>query len=328
MKSFIHKLYLVLCPLVLFVACNDDSYLGGHSTTEGAGVQAKVTAVSVSEQTPAITWSEGDCIALTTSYADSYSLNRIYQSGADGRTFTVQTGLPLYIKGNGTISAYAPVVGYDGTEPVIELSTTDQSAITDFIFATEEISRSSADVQLRFRRFHSKLHTTIKTADIEHIRKVVLSGFSHEASVDPYTWTVTSASAAADYSLISATDITSFDLTLIPQTIAADAVVPAQITLIGLNRSYELLLGNISLESDITLSMAIDVSTPEPTIAFSTDGVTWTNYEDKQSDGIGFDPSNDDSPWTNFEDKQENAATFVTDTVRWADSEAGGDVLS
>ena len=60
-----------LCPLVLFVACHDDSYLGGHFTTDGKGVQAQVTAVSVSEQTPAIAWTQGNIIALTTSYADN-----------------------------------------------------------------------------------------------------------------------------------------------------------------------------------------------------------------------------------------------------------------
>ena len=303
------KFQIVFC-LLSFVfclsSCQDDSYLGGHFTTEGQGTQAKVTAVSVSEQTPAIAWSEGDVIALTTSYADTYSLNRFYACGADGRTFAAQAGVPVYIKGNGYLTAYAPVVGTESAEPVIELNTANQTAVTDYIFAKEAISRSQADVQLRFRHVHAYLHTTIKTADSEHIRKIVLSGFSHEASVDPYTWDVTLTSAAADYTLSAASDITSFDLTLIPQTVAEDAVVPAHIVLIGTNRSYELALGTITLESDKTLNMAVDVSTPEPTVAFSTDGVTWTNYEDKLTNGIDFE----------------------SDTVRWSDSGKGGDVSS
>ena len=299
------RISLYLLCIVGLAGCKDDSYLGGHFTTDGKGVQAQVTAVSVSEQTPAIAWTQGDIIALTTSYADNYSLNRFYECAADGRTFTVQSGVPVYIKGNGFLCAYAPVVGTDGSEPVIELNTANQTAITDYIFSKEPISPSQAAVQLRFRRVYSRLHTTIKTADTEHIRKIVLSGFSHSATVNPYTWDITPA-AASVYTMASATDITSFDLTLIPQTITAEAVVPAHIVLIGTNRSYELPMGAVTMESDKTLSMAIDVSTPEPTLAFSTDGVTWTNYEDKQTNGVGFD----------------------SDTVRWSDSGKGGDVNS
>jgi len=301
------RIYLYLLSFVFCLSsCKDDSYLGGHSTTDGKGVQAKVTAVSVSQQTPAIAWKEGDVIALTTSYADTYSLNRFYDCAADGRTFTVHAGVPVYIKGNGFLCAYAPVSGTDGAEPVIELNTTNQQTVTDIIFAKEPISPNQADVQLRFRRVYSCLHTTIKTAHTEHIRKVELSGFYHTATVNPYTWDITASSAAADYTMISSTDITSFDLTLIPQEVSADAVVPAHIVLIGTNRSYELPMGSVTLESDKTLSMAIDVSTPEPTVAFSTDGVTWTNYEDKLANGVAFD----------------------SDTVRWSDSGKGGNVNS
>lgn len=300
------RIYLYLLSFVFCLSsCKDDSYLGGHFTTDGKGVQAQVTAVSVSEQTPAIAWTQGDVIALTTSYVDTYSLNRFYECAADGRTFTVQSGAPVYIKGNGFLCAYAPVVGTDGSEPVIELNTANQTAITDYIFAKEPISPSQAAVQLRFRRVYSRLHTTIKAADTEHIRKIVLSGFSHSATVNPYTWDITP-DAASVYTMASATDITSFDLTLIPQTITAEAVVPAHIVLIGTNRSYELPMGAVTLESDKTLSMTIDVSTPEPTLAFSTDGVTWTNYEDKQTNGV----------------------VFESDTVSWSDSGKGGDVSS
>jgi len=300
------RTFLYILCFIGITSCRDDAYLGGHFTTDGQGVQARVTAVSVSEQSPAIAWSDGAQIALTTSYADIYSLNRIYDCAADGRTFTVHDGLPVYIKGEGYLCAYAPVVGQDGEEPVIELNTTNQQAITDYIFAKEPVSPSQADVQLRFRRAYSRLHTTIKTADTEHIHKVVLSGFSHTALVDPYTWDITASSAPADYTFTSAADITSFDLTLIPQTVIAEEVIPAQVVLIGTNRSYELSMGAVTLESDKTLTMDIDISTPEPTIAFSTDGVTWTNYEDKLGNGVAFE----------------------SDTVRWSDSGKGGDVTS
>ena len=266
----------VLC-LIGMASCQDDSYLGGHYTTDGQGVQANVTAVSASEQTPAIAWTEGDLIALTTSYEDSYSRNRFYTCAADGRTFAAQAGLPVYIKGNGYLTAYAPVAGTDGAEPIIELNTLHQTAIIDYIFAKEPISPTQADVQLRFRRVHSRLRATIKTVETEQIRKIVLSGFSHTASVNPYSWELTLTSAAADLTMTDEAGIKSFELKMIPQTVDTAAVVPAQVVLIGTNRSYAIPMGTVTLESDKTLQMDIDVSSPEPTVAFSADGVTWTD---------------------------------------------------
>jgi len=266
----------VLC-LIGMASCQDDSYLGGHYTTDGQGVQANVTAVSASEQTPAIAWTEGDLIALTTSYEDSYSRNRFYTCAADGRTFTAQAGLPVYIKGKGYLCAYAPVAGTDGAEPVIELNALNQAAIIDYIFAKEPISPTQADVQLRFRRVHSRLRATIKTAETEQIHKIVLSGFSHTASVNPYSWELTLTSAAADLTMTDEAGIKSFELKMIPQTVDTAAVVPAQVVLIGTNRSYAIPMGTVTLESDKTLQMDIDVSSPEPTVAFSADGVTWTD---------------------------------------------------
>lgn len=297
---------LVLSSVFFFAGCNHDDYLGGHYTTEGQGVQARIRAVSATEHANPIVWKEGSQIAVTASYHDAGSLNRFYDCMADGQSFSVHTGLPMYIKGQGSFVAYAPVQGLDGEETVIELNTANQQEIVDYVYAVEPVSRDKEEVTFRFKHIYGILHTTVKTASTEHIRKVILSGFCHAASVNPYTWEISGMDAPSDYTLASASDITAFDLTLIPQTIDSSSVMPVQLTLIGTNRFYELTLNSFTLESDKELTMAVDISQPEPSVSFSFDGVTWTNYEDKLKNGVSFE----------------------SDSIVWTDSGKGVDVTS
>jgi len=299
----------ILCSLFsvfLLAACNQADYLGGHYTTDGQGVQARIHAVSATEHTNPIVWTEGSQIAVTASYPDAGSLNRFYDCMADGRSFSVHAGFPMYIKGQGSFVAYAPVQGRDGEETMIELNTSNQQEVVDYVYAIEPVSRGNEEVTFRFKHFYSTLHTTIQTAASENIRKVILSGFSHAATINPYTWEISAMDAPTNYTLASESDITAFDLTLIPQTIDSSSAMPLQLTLIGTNRFYELTLNTFSLESDKQLTMAVDISEPEPTVAFSLDGVTWTNYEDKLRNGVNFE----------------------SDTVVWTITDKGGDVTS
>ena len=297
---------LVLCSVLLLAGCKQDDYLGGHFTTDGQGVQARIHAVSATEHTNPIVWTEGSQIAVTASYQDAGSLNRFYDCMTDGKSFSVHAGFPMYIKGKGYFVAYAPVQGNDGEETVIELNTANQNLIIDYVYAVEPVSRSNEEVTFHFKHFYSALHTTVKTAATEHIRKVILSGLSHSATVNPYVWEISAMDAPTNYTLASESDITAFDLTLIPQVIDSSSVMPLQLTLIGTNRFYELTLNSFTLESDKQLSMAVDISEPEPTVSFSLDGVTWTNYEDKLRNGVSFE----------------------SDSVTWTSTDKGGDVTS
>jgi hypothetical protein len=305
-KMVNRSVFCILCSVLLLAGCNHDDYLGGHYTTEGQGVQARIQAVSATEHTNPIVWTEGSQIAVTASYLDAGSLNRFYDCQSDGKSFSVHAGLPMYIKGQGSFVAYAPVQGLDGEETVIELNTANQQDVVDYVYAVEPVSRDNAEVTFRFKHFYSNLHTTLKTAASEHIRKVILSGFSHAASVNPYTWEISAMDAPSNYTLASESDITAFDLTLIPQSIDSSSVMPVQLTLIGTNRFYKLTLNTFTLESDKELTMAVDISQPEPTVSFSFDGVTWTNYEDKLKNGVSFE----------------------SDTVVWTITDKGGDVTS
>ena len=306
MTNYKLKIFCLLASVLLFTGCKQDDYLGGHFTTDGQGVQARIFAVSATEHATPVVWTKGSQIALTSSYFDDSSLNRFYDCMEDGKSFSVHYGIPVYIKGSGLFVAYAPVAGNDGEETVIELNTAKQQDIVDYVYAVESVSKEKEEVTFHFRHFHSRLHTAIKTADSEHIRKVILSGFSHSAFVNPATWEISSLDTPSNYTIASETDISVFDLTLIPQVIDSSSVMPVQMTFIGTNRYYELTINKFTLESDKQLALEVDLSQPQPTLSFSLDGITWTNYEDKMKNGV----------------------TFACDSVVWTITDKGGDVTS
>ena len=283
------SLYSVLCILsaiaVLFPSC-DSEYFAGHVTTAGAGSQLNLTADITSVLTPSASFAAGDSIAVTTSYYDQSSLNRFYTT-SDGLNFKAADDVNMYVKGNGVLSAYYPAIGTDGVEPVIELATLDQAAKTDYLFARTQISREEGNVRLSFRHALGRLNATIKAASEEHIRRVVVSGFYHTATVDPYSWAITLTDAPQSY-ILDGTDITSFSLDLIPQTVAAEAVIPAELTLIGEIRSYTVALGTLPVASDEIVTATVDITSDVATVSFSGYGMTWTNYEDKFTNGISF----------------------------------------
>ena len=283
------SLYSVLCILsaiaVLFPSC-DSEYFAGHVTTAGVGSQLNLTADITSVLTPSASFAAGDSIAVTTSYYDQSSLNRFYTT-SDGLNFKAADDVNMYVKGNGVLSAYYPAIGTDGVEPVIELATLDQAAKTDYLFARTQISREEGNVRLSFRHALGRLNATIKAASEEHIRRVVVSGFYHTATVDPYSWAITLTDAPQSY-ILDGTDITSFSLDLIPQTVAAEAVIPAELTLIGEIRSYTVALGTLPVASDEIVTATVDITSDVATVSFSGYGMTWTNYEDKFTNGISF----------------------------------------
>ncbi len=281
-------LYSVFCILSAAAVCTscDNEYFAGHVTTDGAGAKLELTADITSVLTPSASFAAGDSIAVTTSYYDQSSLNRFYTT-TDGTNFASADSVNMYVKGKGYLLAYYPATGIDGVEPVIELATLNQAAKTDYLFARTPVSREEGNVRLSFRHALGRLNTTIKTAPEEHIRRVVVSGFYHTATVDPYSWAITLTDAPQSY-IMDGTDITSFSLDLIPQTVAAEAVIPAELTLIGNIRSYTVPLGTLPVASDEIVTATVDITSDVATVSFSGYGMTWTNYEDKFTNGISF----------------------------------------
>lgn len=281
----INILYVVLCTLFLCSACSG-GHFAGEVTYDGAGLKLVLSADITSVLSPSASFDAGDTIAITTSYYDQSSLNRFYTT-ADGRTFNPLDSVDMYVKGNGYLSAYYPVSGTDGVEPALSLSTLDQAKKTDYLFASAPITKTEGAVRLSFRNVLGRFNATIKTAPEEHIHRILLTGFYHTASMNPYTAEITLTDAPQTY-ILDGTDISSFSLDLIPQTVNAEAVIPAQVTLIGDIRDYTVSLGSWPIASDEIVTATIDISSDIATVTFSGYGITWTNYEDKFTNGIHF----------------------------------------
>ena len=276
---------------------------------DGRGQQAVLTGIVQSSLEPNRQWKAGDQVAVTTSYYDQSALNRIYTCAEDGQSFTPDTKVPIYIKGTGLLLAYYPVQGADGSEPeALSLSTVDQSKPTSYLFAREPIQLGDSKVQLHFRHILGQMKVNITALQPgEQIHTVVLKGFYHRASVDPYSWEVFLGNNNPEEYMFSQTEpVSSFTLTLIPQSIAAEAAEPAYLSLVGKKRTYDVALGDVTISSDQLLTASVDISGPAPSVDFSYETANWTDYEEKNK----------------------NSLTFRTDTIQWSDSGKGGDITS
>lgn len=269
---------LLCCGLcAAMTSCSNEDYLGGHVNTDGAGVKMNVTA-SISDYADASrTWQADDAISITAGYgqSDASARNREYVCGDDGKTFTNKNSYPMYVKGATDIMAYYPYGGVDGGEPSITLNTKDQDNITEYFFAKQTgVNRDNGgSINLAFTNALSRIDMTITAPDDESIRGYRLSGFSQVATVDPYTLGM-ELNAPEDLSG-EGEDISSLSLQLIPQTIDADAAVPATLVLIGDIRSYSIDMSQVKLVAGQKQQINVDVTDGVGTIEFVPAGAEW-----------------------------------------------------
>ena len=258
-------------------SCSNEDYLGGHFVTDGAGHKMELTAQISASTTPTLQFAEGDKIAVTTGYVDVSSLNRFYTCQADGKSFTPDTNVPVYIKGNTQIVAYMPIIGNDGGEPAIALNTSDQTDITDYLFAkSEQVGIETSAVTLNFDHAYGQMQLNLVIPDGETIIGYRLSGFIQTADVDPYTLDITLAEASADITG-SGTDIKNITFTLIPQTVSDDAVIPASIVLVGKKRSYTVALGTVEIGAGKVTTASVDLTNGVGTVEFASEGGRWSD---------------------------------------------------
>lgn len=264
----------IVAGMLMVSSCSNEDYLGGHFVTDGAGVQMKVTATAPEGSN----WEAGDAIGISTSYGnyDITAKNREYIC-EDGVNFIQRIGNPIYVKGNTSIVAYYPFTGTDGAEPVINLNTSDQVNITDYYFAkTEGVNRENGSlVDLAFKHALARLELTITVPANERIKSYRLSGFSQYAEVNPFTLDM-KLSGPEDL-VVTDDNIRNVSLRLIPQSVDADAAIPARLVLIGTIRSYSIDLGNISLASGETLNGTINLTDGVGSLEFTPDGGVWEN---------------------------------------------------
>jgi hypothetical protein len=279
MKNYKYIWMLPVTVFLLFTSCSDDDYLGGHATTDGAGVLMTVTAQINAQTNPTLAWQANDVIGIATSYGlyDATSRNREYVCQSDGKTFAQRAGYPIYVKGAATIVGYWPFSGTDGAEPTLALDTRDQSNVTEYLFAKAEnvTPQDGGSVSLVFDYALAQLQLNFTTPASEQIKSFRLTGLAQQAAVDPYTLDMT-LDAPEDLSQ-SGANIQSTTLKLIPQTVGADAVVPVQLVLIGTFRSYTIHMGELELKAGSVVTANVNVTDGIGSVDFIPGGSVWEN---------------------------------------------------
>lgn len=262
---------MVCCGMAAaLTACSNDDYLGGHYTTDGAGVVLNVTA-----QTDKA-WSEGDVIGIAAGYGqnDGTARNREYVCQADASSFKNKSGFPIYVKGNTCIVAYYPFVGTDGAEPTITLNTLNQDQVTDYYFAKAEgVTRQTSQVNLAFKHALAEVTLKITAPSGESINSCRLSGFAQKATVNPYTLAKTL--DAPEDLVVKGADMKSVTLKLIPQALSADGAVKPQLVLIGSIRSYTIDMSKLQLEVGSSQEAIVNVTDGIGTVDFVPGDSKW-----------------------------------------------------
>lgn len=286
MRKYAQRLLTLTAPLLLggvgsglLSGCSDEDYFGGHYVTDGDGALMKVTANINAATAQDLAWAEGDIIGISATYGitDMTARNREYVCQADGMTFTNTTDFPIYVKGTTDIVAYYPFIGTDQAEPVIRLNTTDQNNIEDYLFAKVEgvTPQNGGNVTLNFDYALARVQMSITTPAGETITGYRLSGLAQQAEVDPYSLEMT-LSDPEDLTG-TGTDIRTISLRLIPQTLSAEAAIPARLILIGKNRSYSIDMSGLSLTGGKVTTANIDVTDGTGSIEFVPNGTPWTD---------------------------------------------------
>ena len=262
---------MVCCGMAAaLTACSNDDYLGGHYTTDGAGVVLNVTA-----QTDKA-WSEGDVIGIAAGYGqnDGTARNREYVCQADASSFKNKSGFPIYVKGNTCIVAYYPFVGTDGAEPTITLNTLNQDQVTDYYFAKAEgVTRQTSQVNLAFKHALAEVTLKITAPSGESINSCRLSGFAQKATVNPYTLAKTL--DAPEDLVVKGADMKSVTLKLIPQALSADGAVKPQLVLIGSIRSYTIDMSKLQQEAGSSQEAIVNVTDGIGTVDFVPGDSKW-----------------------------------------------------
>ena len=100
MKNFRNIYFLqIVAGMLLLASCSNEEYLGGHYTTDGAGVATTITATAPDGET----WAAGTRVGISTGYAtyDASARNREYvsESGGNGsgvNGYYISDGLYTY----------------------------------------------------------------------------------------------------------------------------------------------------------------------------------------------------------------------------------------
>ncbi|MBQ7423232.1 MAG: fimbrillin family protein [Prevotella sp.] len=277
MKTRIFSYIAAFGLAIALNGCSNDDYLGGHYTTDGAGVEINVVSANKS-------WDQGLHIGISNTYgfSDATTRNRDFIVSEDGKTLTPYSATPFYVKGTASILAYYPFIGEDGAEPSLVLNsyTEEGEELTDFFLAkADNVTKESAkQVNLNFYPTLSTLTVTINIPAGENVTKYVVSGLARRGRIDPYELTITGEDVI-DYSA-TGNNISNFTLTVIPQTLAEGEMT---LTLKGVKRIYNISMPALTIEPNSVCEATVNLQDGSVTYEFVNNGSIWTDS------GLGFD---------------------------------------
>lgn len=258
---------------MLASSCSNEDYLGGHVTENGRGTQISIQASITSDLKPNATILPYERIGVSTGYEDNTSLNRAYICNDDGKSFTNETGYPLYVKAATNLFAYYPFQGVEGADPELILSTTDQSNIKDLFVVQSDniIPGENRDIKLPMIYAYAQILMNIKVPEGESLSEYRLSGLYHEGSINAFSHDITLEKATSDISgPISGNQLV---LTLIPQSISRSN--GAKIVFLGERRSYDMRLDSLNIKPDTRITADVDLSNGIGTIEFTSGNGQW-----------------------------------------------------
>lgn len=278
-SKYSNKVICLALLTAVLSSCSNEDYLGGQITNDCEGVQMNLTAKINSDIDPSLSFAAGDSISVSATYgdADASCRNRIYNCQQDGSTFLPKYDSAMYVKGSCDIVGIYPAIGTDQAEPTFTISTSDQSNITNYFFATaDSVTRASgSQVHLVFTRALAQLKFNFTVPEGEKITNYCLSGFALSATVNPYTLAFTTDSPTDLTG--TGNQLTTLTFSLIPQTILTSSDIPATLTLIGSYRSYNISLGNIILTGGKLTEINVDASTGTATIEYVNGTSQWNS---------------------------------------------------
>lgn len=286
------KILFALVLSLIMAGCNDDEYLSGYKSSEGAGSVLSVMSANK-------TWTAGEHIGLFSSTAatDASSRNRDFVVGADGRTLESNTASEFYVKGNISVLAYYPFVGADGAEPELLLSTLPGEVKDYWLAKTNNVSISSAqNVQLNFSTCLSKMNVTLQVPAGENISRYVLSGIPRRGRIEPYSFAI-SPEYRENYEE-EGSNITNFSIDIIPQTLSNGAAI---LTLKGQNRTYPIVFPAVTIAPNSVCNVTVNAESGQVNYEFINNGSVWNDS------GLGDDNATS-------KDKEDGEAKTVSKT--------------
>lgn len=260
-----------------FAACSNEDYLGGHVNKDGAGVPLASLTAQMGQTASGRSWSAGDRIGVSVSYYDLTAQNRSFLCEEDAKSFSAETGAPIYIKGACSVVAYWPFIGRDSAEPVFEIDTQDQTDIPDYLFAkTDDVNiNNGSAVNLTFERVLANLKINITATD-DVISKWILSGVYTDGVVNTYNLSLTPAGQKEMTGSGSA--ITQIELKLLPQAVSVSEQ-EVSLMLFGQKRTYSFVLNAseaLELISAQTTTYNVDIKDGMTTVELVPSGtVDW-----------------------------------------------------